>query len=170
MRIYGRQKVSCGFEYECFLLMISCNPFNGLLRFLSQMVDYLDIFIWVCGLRVLVVCAGTDWFSQFGAIFGSPVLRCLCRLVRHVDLFQYVDFAQILVYRTISVCRFCSLRWTRVPDSVDRKYSVCRIRSVLWILVIGLVDRFGLVCRTRPWTSHRWVLSKVVGWIDIVNY
>ena len=73
-------------------LVFSCDPLNGSLWFLSQIVDHLEIFIWVCGLCGLVGCAGTGYYSHFGWFLGRPILRSLYCLVRYANLFRYADF------------------------------------------------------------------------------
>ena len=51
---------------DCRLWMtISCDPSNGSLWFLSQIVDRLKIFDWGCGLCVLISCVGAGCHSHF---------------------------------------------------------------------------------------------------------
>ena len=100
------------------LLWISCDLSNGSLYFLSQIVDHLEIFIWVCGLYVLVGCARTGWLSHFGWLLGHLVLSLLCRLVQHAN------FGQISAYHTILVCRRCSRMWAQALDGRSTHFGM----------------------------------------------
>ena len=79
----------------CMLcLWISCDPSNGSLCFFSQIVDRLEIFVWVCGLCVLVGCAETGGHSHLGRFLGRSMWGLNGRLVGHTELFRYANFAQ----------------------------------------------------------------------------
>ena len=113
------------------VLVISCDLFNRSLYFLSQIIDHLEVFIWVYGLCVLVGCAGTGHHTHFGWFLGRPVLSSLCQLVRHADLFQYADFA--------SECSPEPNFWYTEPV----RYAECVLRCELRALVQSTVWKWS---------------------------
>ena len=75
-----------------FLLAFSCNPLNGSLWFLFQMVDRLEIFVWICGLWFLIACSGTGWGSHFRRFSWILWFELHCRQNRYADLFRYAEW------------------------------------------------------------------------------
>ena len=95
-------------------LLISCDPLNGSLWFLSQIIDRLEIFIWVCGLCGSVGCVGIGHHSHFGRFLG------------HLFWVACVAWFNIPKYFGMPILLF-DLPWTQ--KSIDRIYSVYRFGS-----------------------------------------
>ena len=74
-------------------IVFSCDPFSKSLYFLSQIVDHLEIFVWICDLCCLVDRAWTSshshfrWFSR-----SSSLLFCIWQ-DWYAVLFRHADFA-----------------------------------------------------------------------------